>query len=54
MRTFIALIIGVVGGYLLGIALADIIVIDYLPYYLLVIGGILVPLIDWSVRRRKQ
>lgn len=58
MRTFIAIIVGLIGGFILGIALSSIIGvtgimfldkpigIKYLSYYTAVICAIVVPIID--------
>jgi len=67
MRTFIAIIVGLVGGFLLGIALSSMIGIisvtvfqnpfgiKFLPYYTAALCAVLVPIIDAkSESKRKQ
>lgn len=67
MRTFIAIIVGLIGGFVLGVALSSFIGIisvtlfqspfgiKFLPYYAAVLCAILVPIIDAkSVSKRKQ
>jgi Family of unknown function (DUF5957) len=61
MKTFIAIIIGVIGGFILGLALSSFIGIvgmilfdqpigiKFLPYYCSVICAIIVPM--WSKKR---
>lgn len=63
MRSFIAMIVGLLGGFVLGIALSSIIGIagmaifdspmgiKFFPYYTAIICAILVPIIDHKKRR---
>ncbi|WP_066186970.1 DUF5957 family protein [Gracilibacillus timonensis] len=63
MRTMLAIIIGIVGGFIVGIALSSLIGIigmtvfgvplgiKFLPYYMAVICAVLVPIVD---SRRKN
>lgn len=63
MRTFIAIIVGLIGGFVLGIALSSFIGIvgmmvydepvgiKYLSYYTAILCAILVPVIDLKSRK---
>lgn len=65
MRLALALLIGVVSGYLLGIALSSFtgmigmtffdqsVGIEDLPYYFALLGAVIVPLLDMKARNRK-
>jgi len=62
MRAFIAMIVGVIGGFVLGVALSSIIGIisvtifrspygiKFLPYYMAVLCAIVVPIVDARAR----
>lgn len=52
MGLFLSVMIGVFGGYLLGVALSAIFTINYLPYYLMVLGAFFVPLISKLVKKK--
>ncbi len=63
MRTFLAIIVGIFGGFILGIALSSFIGIfgmtfldkpigiKFLPYYISIICAILVPIFDKRSRK---
>lgn len=62
MRAFIAMIVGIIGGFVLGVALSSIIGIisvtafgspfgiKFLPYYIAVLCAIVVPIVDARAR----
>lgn len=63
MRTFIAIIVGLIGGFILGIALSSMIGIismtffhepmgiKFLSYYSAIICAIIVPVLDYQSRK---
>jgi len=66
MRAFIAIIVGVIGGFVLGVALSSIIGIisvtvfgspfgiKFLPYYMAVLCAVLVPIVDARTRNNNR
>lgn len=66
MRVLIALVIGLAGGFLLGLVLSQVIAIaglllfdqlvgiKFLPIYLAVAGAVIAPLVEARIRRRAQ
>ncbi len=66
MRTFLAIIVGLIGGFILGIALSSVIGIigmtifnepvgiKYLSYFTAIICAILVPIIDQKSRKNNE
>lgn len=65
MRSFIAVLVGIIGGFVLGIALSSIIGIfsmtvfgepfgiKFLPYYTSIICAIIVPIMDAKLKKVK-
>jgi hypothetical protein len=66
MRVLIALVVGVIGGFALGLVIAQVIAvvglllfdqlvgIKFLPIYLAIAGAVIAPLVEAHNRRRAQ